>query len=121
SRLAFLGKPHVFFWCSTFTQLDPIAVGILLALILKHKEPRLSLWSRSALAATGLMCFVLVGRFAADKVSMLPIVGVFPAVTLGCALLFMASFGLPIKNHTLVYLGRVSYGLYVYHLLAIRL
>jgi peptidoglycan/LPS O-acetylase OafA/YrhL len=42
-------------------------------------------------------------------------------VTAGCLALFLAVCGISFSFPPLVYLGKISYGLYVYHLLAINL
>ena len=43
----------------------------------------------------------------------------YPAITFGCLALFLAVCGTPIKWRPLIYLGKISYGLYVYHVLAL--
>ena len=41
-------------WCNTFVQLDPIAAGILMAVLLKGEIPRLSRLFRAAMALAGI-------------------------------------------------------------------
>lgn len=51
----------------------------------------------------------------------------FPLVAVACTLLFLSVFGLPMERarmagwFQLVYLGKISYGLYVYHYLSLLL
>jgi peptidoglycan/LPS O-acetylase OafA/YrhL len=45
----------------------------------------------------------------------------FPVATVGSLLLFLALCGSSLKLRPLVYLGKISYGLYVYHKLALTM
>jgi len=116
-------KFNVPVWVNTFTRLDPIAVGILIALL-----PRLN--PRPALR----LVLVLVGfagwQFAAyycglpDQPSTLKISIGYPAVALGSGAFLLATLGTESLRSgsamasCLVYLGKISYGLYVYNQLA---
>jgi len=116
-------KFNVPVWVNTFTRLDPIAVGILIALL-----PRLN--PRPALR----LVLVLVGfagwQFAAyycglpDQPSTLKISIGYPAVALGSGAFLLATLGTESLRsgsamaRCLVYLGKISYGLYVYNQLA---
>ena len=53
----YLGMHHVGesdVWCNTFVQLDPIAIGILMAVLLKGEIPRLSRLARAAMMLAGI-------------------------------------------------------------------
>jgi peptidoglycan/LPS O-acetylase OafA/YrhL len=110
-------------WNNSFTRLDPIAVGILIALM-PRLNPRRA--GRVALVLFGIAAWV----FAADygelplQVSTLKISLAYPAVALGSGAFLLATLGTTSLNpasalgRSLVYLGKISYGLYVYGPLA---
>ena len=116
----------------TFTRLDGIAVGILISLILRGRVPSLSTGVRFLfvfLGLGGLMgAFELLAGTAPGAAPTRP-GGMlsFPLVGIACTLLFLSALGLPAERtrlvgwFRLVYLGKISYGLYVYHLLALLL
>lgn len=106
---------------NTFTRLDPIAFGILIALF-GHKLPQLSRWSRIALLCGGVVTWVAVFAFT--------VTGTYPMYTtwqmaLGHPFTALASVAVLLsvlgsqhgflRNKTLLYLGKISYGLYVLH------
>jgi peptidoglycan/LPS O-acetylase OafA/YrhL len=117
---------------STFTRLDGIAVGILISLVLRGRIPSLSTGVRLFfvfLGLGGLMgAFELLGGAAPGAAPALPngMLG-FPLVAVACTLLFLSVLGLPVERvrmvswFRLVYLGKISYGLYVYHYLSLLL
>ncbi len=115
-----------YIWCSTFTRLDPIACGVLLAVGLRGRLPRLASGTRAALFAAGAGLWTLVGRYLMPHLSAAAVLLQFPLAALGAVLLFLAALG-PLEDTgwlrghpVLVYLGRISYGLYVFHYLAIQ-
>lgn len=118
-----VGDPAV--WCNTFARLDPIALGALLAYGLGGRAPNLNTASRIALGASGLLFwFVTSSYFSLYGVSSLI---TYPAVALGSIMLLIAALR-PEANSflrsplsSLVYLGRISYGLYVFHLFALAI
>jgi peptidoglycan/LPS O-acetylase OafA/YrhL len=117
------GDPGV--WSNTFTRLDPFALGALLAWSLQHRRVRLSAFLRTLLVSLGLVLLMIIGRFGQH-------VGpgglfFYPIEALGCILLLAAVLR-PIGSwlpgrigKIFIYLGRISYGLYVYHLLFLTL
>ncbi len=118
---AAVGDPAV--WCNTFARLDPIALGALLAYGLGGRAPSLNLVSRIALAAGGLFFWLLTTRYFGlyGYTSLVT----YPAVAVGSGMLLVAVLRSEAKSllrrplSGLVYLGRISYGLYVFHLLAL--
>ncbi len=118
-------------WYNSFARLDSIACGILLAVIL-HGCPtlRVGLAARLSLLLVGISAWLIVGRYCGllDAVPTLPggLIG-YPLMSLGGVAIFLsvlgaAQDGLPFLKHTwLVYLGKISYGLYAYHFLGFQL
>jgi peptidoglycan/LPS O-acetylase OafA/YrhL len=111
-------------WCNTLVQLDPIAIGILLAVLLKGEIPRLSKLARGAMAiagVTGLALGAVYFGIKSDPITTTRIVLGYPSVAIGGVLLLLSVLRNSDKraNPMLVYLGRISYGLYVFHVLGL--
>jgi peptidoglycan/LPS O-acetylase OafA/YrhL len=111
---------------NTFARIDAIALGILGAYFLGSEAPSLSLFSRSALAVVSLVlwCFVASYTNLNAQTEVVPVMGTLlgrPLVAMAAAGLLVAVIGAPaagaraLTNSWLTYLGRISYGLYVYH------
>ncbi len=122
----YLGAHHRWeseIWCNTLVQLDPIAAGILLAVLLKGAVPQLSKLARVAMVAGGIACLAIAALYFGiknDPLTTWRIVLGYPMVALGGLLLVSAVLrdgARPAKP--LVYLGRISYGLYVFHVLGL--
>ena len=105
---------------NTFAQLDSIAAGILCAVVLKGSVLLLSAGTRVLLALGGFAVLIGCGYFAKAESPTFVMAG-YPCVTMGCLALFLAMCGTSLSWRPLVYLGKISYGLYVYHLLALSL
>jgi len=123
----YLGMHHALegdVWCNTLVQLDPIAAGILIALFLKGEIPRLSRLARAAMMLAGVTALALGSLYfgiKSDPLTTARIVLGYPSVALGGSLLLLSVLrsSAGSKNRVLVYLGRVSYGLYVFHVLGL--
>jgi peptidoglycan/LPS O-acetylase OafA/YrhL len=119
------GASHPQIWCNSLAQLDPIACGALLAVAVERRQIRLSRLSRLALLLVGLAILTAAGRYG-DFVGVKALI-TFPAVTVACIALLLGTLGaqLPRACAWLVrpaaYLGRISYGLYVFHFLFVML
>ncbi len=120
------GQPQL--WCNTFTRLDPIAFGVLIATSLHGKATTLTGITRSAFTLLGVTLLLGVSYFAdigtAKPVTWAGTLIGYPLVAASCALIVAATIGSPVvflRWNSLRYLGKVSYGLYVYHELAIFL
>lgn len=116
----------------TFTRLDGIAVGILISLVLRGRVPSLSTGVRFFFVFLGLgglmeASELLAGTAPGAAPTLLNGMLGFPLVGVACTLLFLSALGLPAERvrlvgwFRLVYLGKISYGLYVYHFLALLL
>ncbi len=104
---------------NTFAQLDSIALGILSAIFLKERLHR-SVLTRLALGAIGLSALVVCGHFSSRADAAFARFG-YPIVAFAALLLFAAVYGFRLTFKPLIYFGKISYGLYVYHVLAIHL
>jgi len=111
-------------WIDTFTRLDPIAMGILIAIVPK---PGFQLTARIVLVLIGI-----VSWFCAVYYCGLPFQGSFrnvaigyPMVAAGGGAFLLAALREGRRRadgrlaRALIYLGRISYGLYIYNFIAI--
>jgi peptidoglycan/LPS O-acetylase OafA/YrhL len=123
----YLGMHHALegdVWCNTFVQLDTIAIGILMAVLLKGEIPRLSRLARASLmlmGITGLAMGALYFGVKNDPLTTARIVLGYLSIAIGGALLLLSVLRTRTggSNRVLVYLGRISYGLYVFHVLGL--
>jgi peptidoglycan/LPS O-acetylase OafA/YrhL len=109
-------------WCNTLARLDPIAAGILVAAVLRGKIPTFSLGVRLGMLAGGIPVLALVATYwrihEPDTLEWIPTLVGFPVVALSCTLVVLAVLGVSLRMpRSLIYLGKISYGLYVYHAL----
>jgi peptidoglycan/LPS O-acetylase OafA/YrhL len=110
-------------WLNTFTRLDPMAVGILIALA-PPLNPRTAL--RVALVVFGFGCWMFASYYCelSLQVSTLKISFGYPAVAIGSGAFLLATIGAKSLRsgsavaRCLTYLGKISYGLYVYNPIA---
>ncbi len=149
----YLGVHHTWeskVWCNTLVHFDAIALGIIIAVVLAGRAPRLSPLLRSALFIGGFTCLVLAGnyfRIKADPLTTSRLLLGYPVAAVGAVALFLATLH-PRKTsepanpqssggpnppaigessiaapsallRALIYLGRISYGLYVFHILGL--
>lgn len=117
-------------WINSFVRLDPIACGILLAVVL-HGRPMLRTGSnfRLALFSLGGCIWLVVGRCCGLHDPEPPLLGGmigYPLMALGATAIFFSVFGASqegiafIQHPVLVHLGKISYGLYAFHILGLR-
>lgn len=110
--LAATGTVHPGVWCNTLARLDPIAGGALLAVSTKERRPRL--W----LAGLGLAGLIFTGGFAghAGWITVLT----YPLAAACAVAILHGVVGAGWTNPVLGYLGKISFGLYVFHAAAIE-
>jgi len=113
------GAGFIAFWCSTVTWFDAIAAGALIALLLRGRTPRLSFFVRLFLGLLGICVWVLTIRFRSFLIY--PDVASFPLVIAASSMILVATLSGNLSNPVLVYLGRMSYGLYVFHALGLAI
>ncbi len=114
-------------WTCTFTRLDPFAVGILLGTMPYAKVSALRSRWRIGVLLTAIVAWSFARYFNAALVPRQMHPGLllgYPLAALGSGGFLLAMLGAGsagvrwATNAWLVYLGRISYGLYVYHLFA---
>jgi peptidoglycan/LPS O-acetylase OafA/YrhL len=107
-------------WVNTFPHLQYFAIGVLISAGFNHRLPQVKYYLRTLLIVAGLALFV-----AANEVFVTHTQGVSGAmaypgyliVGVGCAFLLIGMLGarIPRQMNGVVYLGKISYGLYVFH------
>jgi len=115
-------------WCNTLTRLDPIAMGILFAIYVRRRTLQIGKLARPALAGLGLGCWILVTTYGGLHETPARFWGIvlgYPAVSVGSIAFLASAYRAPeagyrfLKNGLLLYLGKISYGIYVYHILGL--
>ena len=123
--LAVYGAEHPAVWCNTFARLDSIALGALLAFYLRGGAPQIKTAIRILLVGVALASCWLAAMFLSHDgpTSVITFaVSALASVMLLVAVLQENAQLLRVPPFSwLVYLGRISYGLYVFHLLALAL
>ena len=114
-------------WCNTFARLEAIAGGITVAVLLAGRSPKLAGWARLVLFSGGFGALL----FSAGYLHTMDNPARISSILFGYALVALGSVAMLISmlaetppwfaRGPLVYLGRISYGLYVFHFLALIL
>jgi peptidoglycan/LPS O-acetylase OafA/YrhL len=123
--LAATDVTHPAVWCNTIARLDSIALGAILAVALGGRAPQLKIATRLVLAGAAIATLLLVATYLRQDGPSSVIT--YTATALAGVMLLLsvlqanASFLRRPVFSWLVYLGRISYGLYVFHLLALAL
>jgi peptidoglycan/LPS O-acetylase OafA/YrhL len=114
-------------WVNSLVQFQFFALGALLALSLNGYIPTLRTGVRMGILLAGFLAWLTAqGAFGIRDVSpspppAIPLILGYTLVAMGCALFFLGFLGMP--RHwvpkPLAYLGKISYGLYVFHAFAI--
>jgi len=109
-------------WCNTLARLDPIAAGILVAAALRGGAPRFAPATRLLLLIAGVVPLAFVANVwqihQPERLEWLPTLAGFPVVAACTTMILLAVLGVRFTiPRALLYLGKISYGLYVYHAL----
>ena len=107
---------EVLIFTNTLTRLDPLALGIATAVFLRKKQLTLGWMTRFALLIAGCILWLAAGHFYSLAWSFM-LLG-YPAMAAGAWLIFLSALGSNLAPRWLRYLGKISYGLYVFHELA---
>jgi peptidoglycan/LPS O-acetylase OafA/YrhL len=116
---------HPFIWTNLFCRLDPLVLGTLLAI---YREGRQGNGDGDVFRyGAGLLLLVVPGFFPAIETHSLHIVWQYLSIAVGFCLILDASLAgkvtwphLILTNRSIVWLGKLCYGLYVYHLVGIN-
>jgi len=121
--LAVYGVKHPAVWCNTLARLDPIALGAILAFTLRGRSPQMNNVLRLVLCAVAFAGWWLVARYLTQdgpaSVATFALSGLASVMFLFAFLRSEAPLLRVAPFSWFVYLGRISYGLYVFHLLAL--
>lgn len=117
--LAMTGSAHPAVWCNTLARLDPIALGALLAWRLDGRAPTAPAPARAALIAAGLAGLLAAG--AAGEHAGWHAVWTYPTAAFACLLILYGALCSRMRSPALEYLGKISFGLYVFHAAALEL
>ena len=104
-------------WLTTFAGLDAIGAGALVAVLFYRRLPRLPAWARVGLLAGGAGAWVCGACLYVLGVpfTLLALLNIGGAVAMLCG----ALGGELLTSRPMVFLGRISYGLYVFHAAAL--
>lgn len=117
--LRYTRPSDVAIFTNTLARLDPLALGVVTAALLHRKRVQLDWFLRLSSFTLGAVVWLIAGHyFGRTRAFML--IG-YPGMALGSWLIFMSVLGIGVAPRWLRYLGKISYGLYVFHLLAIYL
>jgi peptidoglycan/LPS O-acetylase OafA/YrhL len=116
-------------WANSFVQFECFAAGILLCLVLRGRLPKLALWQRASLLVFSFTClfytcYELNSRFGftgSRNPGSWHLISGYALAALSCVLILIAFLGADAKllPRWTIYLGRISFGLYVFHDFAI--
>jgi peptidoglycan/LPS O-acetylase OafA/YrhL len=116
ARLCFVHAWNL--WPNSFVQFQFFSTGALLSFALRGRSPRFSPAARLALFAVGMATLVTAPRLFFTHGQTFSFLGPgFLLVNAGCIVVFLSFLGESRmgKWRALTYLGRISYGLYVFH------
>jgi peptidoglycan/LPS O-acetylase OafA/YrhL len=122
--LGVLGSTHldVTAWDNSFVQVQFFALGAFTALMLQGVTPSVSWGMRGIMGLGGLTCFVLAAGPCAIKSTEeihkpLSLIAGYLLAGIGASLVFFCMLGAGAESwpKSFVYLGKISFGLYVFH------
>jgi len=111
-------------WTNSFVQFQFFSAGILTAVYLKGRKPRWGIAMRIVLFVIGYICWLMasivceVNADAPHLATVAQSVSGWLLVLAGVMAFFFSFFGSSAKRmpSALAYLGRISYGMYVFHI-----
>lgn len=126
-RIYYLGSlraPDSFIWVDSLVEAQSFAAGILISLLLRSRLPRFPNWMRPLIFLGGILCFYFAtpGHDPGDVeewyANSWTLIEAYLLANLGSAIALIALLGLPsnLVPRWGTYLGRISYGLYAFHL-----
>jgi len=107
---------HPGIWCNTLARLDPIAGGALLACFLNGSLPEHA--PRLRVLWIGLGAVLLIGAGAGGGNEGWTVLVTYPLAAAASVTIIFGTLGARLRAGA--HLGRISYGLYVFHTAAIR-
>jgi peptidoglycan/LPS O-acetylase OafA/YrhL len=107
---------HPGIWCNTLARLDPIAGGILLACFLDGAVPELSRRTRALWIGLGAALLLACGAVGSNAGWLVLVT--YPLSAAAAVAIIFCVLGARLQAGA--YLGKISYGLYVFHAAAIR-
>jgi peptidoglycan/LPS O-acetylase OafA/YrhL len=127
-HLGSIHAPRYAVWCNSFVEFQFFALGAILAILLHNRRTAFSPVLRAALIL-GAAAVILGDQVGLNLASDIPAAGpvsliaAYALLSLGVVLLFLGFFGMNPGSFArpFIYLGKISYGLYVFHDLSIRL
>jgi peptidoglycan/LPS O-acetylase OafA/YrhL len=129
-HLGLMSAPYNRIWADSLVQFGCFGGGLLLCLLFSGRTPRIPTWARLALSVTSVSCFMAASYLQSYYVFYLPnhpssllLVVLYGLASLGSILLLVALLGVDAKllPEWAIYLGRISFGLYVFHMFALNL
>lgn len=111
-------------WFDSFVHFESFAAGILLCLVLHGRVLKAALWQRVTLLFFAIACWfiaVYTLHVRYDNPGVWNLIGGYALAVLGSVLILAAFLGVnrELLPGWVIYLGRISFGLYVYHKFAI--
>jgi peptidoglycan/LPS O-acetylase OafA/YrhL len=123
--LARAGTTNNCIWFNSFVQFECFAGGILLCLLLHGQAPQFAVWHRIILVAGCCIFWMTAASGQLYRSSCHPfdstgswiLMSSYALATMGCVMLLAAFLGVSpnLLPGWAIYLGRISFGLYVYH------
>lgn len=112
-------------WTNALVEFQMFAWGVLLSLGLRGRRPNFSYVTRSLFLIAGVVLWIVAARWSGvdDQVfqGVRSVILGYYMVGAGCAAIFLSVYGVQAERvpRPVVYLGRISYGLYVFHALCL--
>jgi peptidoglycan/LPS O-acetylase OafA/YrhL len=111
-------------WTNSFVQFQFFAAGILLSIFLRGRSPKWSAVARGCLFIAGIGCWLIASMVCEVTADAPHLNTVAQSVTgwflilVGVTSMFLSLYGASSKYmpSAFVYLGRISYGMYIFHI-----